>query len=91
MFPFVITPTYLISVERYISELYGDTTGFLILSIKSELSLANHFISTQKDRMRVGKIVFKKDDVRFTETSVKERHSIDAKMNAESFECGYFP
>ena len=78
-------------MERYISELYSNTTCFWIFSVENELSVIDcAFISTQKECVHVGKIVQNKDIVQLTQTSIKGRHSINADMNAESIKYGYF-
>ena len=45
-------------------------------------------IFTQKARVHIGKVLKKKDIVQMMSTSIKGRHSINAEMNAESFEYG---
>ena len=61
--PFVTTPTNLISMKRYTSELFSDTTCFWTCSVKNKLSLADcTFISTQKHCKRVGKILLNNVD-----------------------------
>ena len=37
------------------------------------------------------KNLLNKDIMRILSTSIKERHSINAEINADSFEYGYFP
>ena len=74
-------------METYTSELSSDATCLWIFSIKNKLSVANcSVISTQKDSMHVRNLKKEKDIVSLTQASIQGRHSIDAEMNAESFE-----
>ena len=60
-------------------------------SVKNELSLADcTFIFTLKDSVPVRKIHLNKAILQITSISAKGRHSNNAEVNAESFECGYF-
>ena len=85
--PLVIASTHLISMERYTSELFRETTCFWSHSIENELSLADcTFITNQNDCMRDGKNIVSQDIVQITPKPVKGKHSVDAEMNADSFE-----
>ena len=47
------------------------------------------FITTQRDHVRVRKILLNKDIVQITPISVNGRRCLDAEMNAEFFKCSY--
>ena len=52
-------------------------------------SLTVHSVSLKKT-LYVVKILLSKHIVQITPTSVKGKHSVDAEVNAESFEHSYF-
>ena len=70
-----ITPTFLISMERYASENFSAATCLWICFVENELSHADcTFIFTQKGRVHIRKITLSKDIMWIMSTSFRRRH-----------------
>ena len=92
VFPFVITSPYLMSMERYTSERFSDSTCVWTCSVKYKLSHTDcTFISTQKNCVHIRKILWNEAVKQIMPFSIEQRCSINTEMNVESSDNGYFP